>query len=302
MGFSLLVYLVVIALARTGRVAVAAIALVLLSTIGAALAVLGTPGVTEAVFFLVLPVLIAELVLRPWQVWGAVLASVAVVATKAAAYRADLGPGDLGWNMLVSAVLIIMSVGIIGFIGARIMRQAFAEAAQAQLASEQAARQLAVLNAGLEGEVAARMTELQQALTIVEARAAEKQLLLDELATQRVVLREMSVPVLPISAKMLVLPLVGALDSDRLEDLRTQALGAVERFGARTLLLDITGVLVVDTEVAQGLVRTIQATRLLGAEPVLVGVRPEVAQAIVSLGVDLAGVRFAATLASALRM
>src|SRR5262249_60205332 len=107
---------------------------------------------------------------------------------------------------------------------------------------------------------------------------------------------ELSVPVLPISPTTLVMPLVGAFDETRLHIVQEQALQTIERSAARALVLDITGVPVVDAEVAAGLVGVVRAARLLGAEGVLVGVRPEVAQAIVGLGLPLDNVRTAATL------
>ena len=106
---------------------------------------------------------------------------------------------------------------------------------------------------------------------------------------QNTVIREMSVPILPVSAGSIVIPLIGALDSERLRMVQVQALHAIEHSVARYVLLDITGVPVVDTQVAQGLLSVVQAARLLGAEVVLVGVRPEVAQTIVALGLDLRG-------------
>ena len=72
-------------------------------------------------------------------------------------------------------------------------------------------------------------------------------------------------------------------------------LEAIERGGAKRLVLDITGIPAVDHDVAQGILRVAQAVRLMGARIVLAGIRPEVAQAIVSLGVDLDGLQTAAT-------
>jgi rsbT co-antagonist protein RsbR len=106
--------------------------------------------------------------------------------------------------------------------------------------------------------------------------------------------------VIPISATTLVMPLVGALDSTRLRQLQEQSLHALERTSAHTLVIDITGVPVVDTQVAQGLLMTVRAARLLGAHVVLVGIRPEVAQAIVGLGLDLSDVSTFSNLQSAL--
>ena len=94
------------------------------------------------------------------------------------------------------------------------------------------------------------------------------------------------------------MPLVGALDSARLHLLQDQALRAITESAARCLLLDITGVPVVDTHVAQELLKVVRAARLLGAEVVLVGIRPEVAQSIIGLGLQLGEVATQGTLQS----
>jgi rsbT co-antagonist protein RsbR len=154
---------------------------------------------------------------------------------------------------------------------------------------------------GLEAQVAERTAALQAALAEVESRAAEQSRLLAENQQQRATILEISVPVLPVSADTLVMPLVGALDSGRLRQLHEQALRALERSSARRLLLDITAVPVVDSQVAQGLIVTVQAGRLLSAAVMLVGIRPEVAQAIVGLGLNLDGIRTFSDLQTALQ-
>jgi rsbT co-antagonist protein RsbR len=141
---------------------------------------------------------------------------------------------------------------------------------------------------------------VQDALTVIEARANEQARLLAEVEQQRETIRALSIPVIPVSASTLVMPLVGALDGERIALLRGEALQAIQRKGARYLMLDTTGVPVVDSEVAQGIVSVVQAARLLGAEVILVGIRPEVAQAIVGLSLDLQGVRVFSDLESAL--
>ncbi|MEP7188743.1 MAG: STAS domain-containing protein [Roseiflexaceae bacterium] len=154
--------------------------------------------------------------------------------------------------------------------------------------------------AGLEAEVAARTDEVRKALNDVEIRADAQAHLLDEIAQQRALIRDLSVPVLPVSPTTLVMPLVGALDSARLRLVQEQALRSIERTNAQRLVLDITGVPLVDSQVAQGLLAVVQAARLLGAEAVLVGVRPEVAQTMVGLGLVLPGLRAYADLQTAL--
>lgn len=144
---------------------------------------------------------------------------------------------------------------------------------------------------GLEQRVADRTVDLQQALAEVETRAREQELLLEENRKQRETIHEMSVPVLPVNDSTLVMPLVGAMDTERLRLLQDQALRAIERSRTHSLILDITGVPIVDSQVAQGLIGVVQAAHLLGTEVLLVGVRPEVAQAIVALGLNLPGLR-----------
>ncbi len=153
----------------------------------------------------------------------------------------------------------------------------------------------------LEHRVAQRTADLQAALAEVQARAREQARLLEENAQQRQVIRELSVPVLPVTSDILVMPLIGAIDTERLSDIQERALHALQRSRARYLLVDITGVPVVDSQVAQGLIAIARMTRLLGADMILIGIRPEVAQTIVGLGLDLSAFRTAADLQTVLR-
>jgi rsbT co-antagonist protein RsbR len=98
---------------------------------------------------------------------------------------------------------------------------------------------------------------------------------------------ELGAPVLPVLPKVLVAPLIGSLDSARIQLVEQNVLAAIERYRAAKAIFDITGVTVVDTQVAQALIRLASAVWLLGAEPILVGIRPEVAQTIVGLGLKL---------------
>lgn len=182
----------------------------------------------------------------------------------------------------------------------------FVERLRAQIDDAIAARrarelELEALGRRLELSVRERTADLEIALGALEQRATEAERLVAENHRQRGVIRALSIPILPIDGRTLVIPLVGELDGQRLEDLTAGALEAVGRLGARRLLLDITGVPLVDTRVAQSLIRTLRAVGLLGAEVVLVGVRPEVAQAIVGLGIDLGPIPAYADLQSALR-
>jgi rsbT co-antagonist protein RsbR len=121
----------------------------------------------------------------------------------------------------------------------------------------------------------------------------------NQLATidmQQAVIREMSVPILPLGANTLVMPLVGALDATRLQHLQEQALLAIEQRSTNYFILDITGVPVIDTHVAHGLIQVIQAARLLGTQVLIVGIQPEIAQTMVGLGIDFEGIITRSTL------
>jgi rsbT co-antagonist protein RsbR len=99
--------------------------------------------------------------------------------------------------------------------------------------------------------------------------------------------REISTPLVPVMDGILVMPIVGEVDGRRAQQMQEMLLEGISRGGADTVILDITGVPVVDTSVANALIQAARASRLLGAESVLVGITPEVAQSLVGLGVDL---------------
>jgi rsbT co-antagonist protein RsbR len=112
---------------------------------------------------------------------------------------------------------------------------------------------------------------------------------------------EISTPVIQIWDGILAMPLIGTLDSSRALVVMENLLHEIVRTGSSMAILDISGVPTVDSMVAQHLIKTITATRLMGAECIISGIRPEIAQTIVQLGIDLSRVVTKATLASALK-
>lgn len=115
-------------------------------------------------------------------------------------------------------------------------------------------------------------------------------------------IRELGCPIIPLLHDVLLVPLIGAIDSQRSQQIIGTILAAIGEHRAHTVLLDITGVPVVDTQVASSLIHTAQAATLLGTRVVMVGIRPEIAQSIVGLGIDLHQLTVYSTLASALSM
>jgi rsbT co-antagonist protein RsbR len=120
------------------------------------------------------------------------------------------------------------------------------------------------------------------------------------IARQQNEMLELSTPVVQLWDRILALPLIGTLDSRRTQTVMESLLETIVATGAEIAIIDITGVPTVDTLTAQHLLRTVTATRLMGADCIISGIRPQIAQTIVHLGVDLGDVLTKASLASAL--
>lgn len=112
---------------------------------------------------------------------------------------------------------------------------------------------------------------------------------------------EISTPVIRVWEGVVALPIIGTLDSARTQVVMENLLNEIVASGSSIAILDISGVPAVDSLVAQHLIKTVSATRLMGAECIISGIRPEIAQTIVHLGIDLSNIVTKATLASALK-
>lgn len=122
------------------------------------------------------------------------------------------------------------------------------------------------------------------------------------IARQQQELLELSTPVVKLWDGVLALPMIGTLDSARTQVVMEALLQRIVETGAEIAIIDITGVPTVDTLTAQHLLKTVTAARLMGADCIISGIRPQIAQTIVHLGVDLADVSTKATLADAFRL
>jgi rsbT co-antagonist protein RsbR len=140
-------------------------------------------------------------------------------------------------------------------------------------------------------------------LDVSEARRRETELeqRLATIKLQNEAIQELSTPVIEVWDKVLVAPLVGVIDTDRARSLSDRTLGHVSRTGAEFVLIDLTGVEVLDTSTASHLVRLLACVRLLGAEGLITGISSHVAQTIVGIGVDLTAIRTYATVRDGLR-
>jgi len=156
-------------------------------------------------------------------------------------------------------------------------------------------------DAQLLGDEVWRTTELIDKLGMHTIKAFQKARE-EVIARQQQELLELSTPVVKLWDGILALPLIGTLDSARTQVVMETLLQRIVETGSGTAIIDITGVPTVDTQTAQHLLKTVTAIRMMGADCIISGIRPQIAQTIVHLGVDLQGVMTKATLADALAL
>lgn len=158
------------------------------------------------------------------------------------------------------------------------------------------------LSRELKGEELARETRMASALldslglyTVETYQKGREEII----ARQQAEMMELSTPVVQLWEGVLALPLIGTLDSERTQTVMENLLQKIVDTGAGIAIIDITGVPTVDTLVAQHLLKTVAAARLMGADCIISGIRPQIAQTIVHLGVALGDVTTKATMADA---
>jgi rsbT co-antagonist protein RsbR len=282
-----------LALLRRGQfqTAILLTCLGLILLLGGVLLTTGVGNSGAAIFGFALPIVLSGL-LSGWRTMSLVLvASIGAMSLSMileqmgvafigfAAPRGDNPAGIIGGFLVIALIL-----------GIFVTR--FGKALHTSLhESHQREQNLAALRDSLEQTIAEQTADLRQALIDAENQAAEQKRLLEENRHQRQALQELSVPLLPVDRQTLVLPLIGNLDDERMQALFDRALGAAERSTIRRLIIDISGVPLIDTQVARGLTQVVRALNLLGTEAIIVGVRPEVAETIVSLGLQFGEVR-----------
>jgi anti-anti-sigma factor len=302
LGLATLVFASAAILGKKGLVSAGAYILIVVSGIGALSGVFPDPNSPFNLFYLLVSVSLASVLLPPRQIWivlGLCLAGVAgVLARVPAETRTAI---DLNLASAHLTMLLVVSA-FISFIGARSLSLALKDADESRRRAEEANRQLEIANANLEARVEERTAAYR--LLADEQRAAVARLEESLEAQQRLnrMIAELAVPVIPVRHDTLVIPLIGSIDSHRVQSLLASALHSIEQTRARMLIIDVTGVAIIDSHVAAALLQVAQAARLMGAETILAGIRPEVAQTLISLGAGLHEMRTAATLEAALSL
>ncbi len=264
--------------------------------------VFGSADFSASAYYFVINILIAGVILPPVAIWGMVGINLAALIMAALFAREAIQAAPSILVTSVNAGMLQTFSALIVVLSTTTTTRAFGEVRKARAEAQRASQALAESNAGLERQVAERTAALSFTLGEREAQAVALQEALTARERMSELITELSLPVIPVAHDILVVPLVGALDSARAGLLLQRVLAQIEGRAARTVILDVTGLPIIDSQVARSLLTTAQAARLLGAGAILVGIRPEVAQALVSLGVDLAELRAYATLEQALGM
>ena len=135
-----------------------------------------------------------------------------------------------------------------------------------------------------------------------EAVNRELEAKLETIELQQTALRELSTPIIEVWSGVLCLPVVGVVDSHRSAEMTETLLDTIYTKQARTAIVDITGIDVMDTKTADHFIKMARAVRLLGADCILSGINPSIAQTLTHIGVDLAGVRTVRNLRDALQI
>ncbi len=207
--------------------------------------------------------------------------AITVVALVSSAVIGFIITGRLARNLtqLTTASLAVAA----GNLAQSVVVQGHDELAMLAATFNQMTRALQVANTEVEEsqrQIAEQMADRERTLAELQASLDVR----DQLSTT---VRMLASPVIPVMEGMLVMPLIGVIDSLRAAQMMETVLHAVEQRHAKIVLLDVTGVPLIDTHVAQTLLHIMQAVQLLGAKTILVGLRPELAQTIVGLGLNL---------------
>lgn len=295
-AIAIILFVGTVVVARRGQVTAGGLVLVGIILLALVASGVITPQNATTPFFLVVALLVAGVTLRPSGVGLTLLLALAALAIMAFVMGKTPPVAQPTLNTISSSASLCAFAGLAAILGLQSTNRALAAAQQARALAEATASQVTEVNKQLDLRIAERTAALNEALHDQALRAQELEAALTaqrELSEQIV---NLSSPMIPVRAQVLVVPLIGTLDSLRSTNLLERLLATIEQQHTRVVFLDVTGVPVIDTHAASALLQTAAAARLLGARLKLVGLRPEVAQALVHVGADLGQIETYATL------
>jgi anti-anti-sigma regulatory factor/HAMP domain-containing protein len=210
--------------------------------------------------------------------------------------NAAVGQRSSASNVIVQFLILSASVALLIVIASLVVTRSIAEPLGnlAETATQIAAGDLErTVEIEREDEIGAlaqafnSMTmRLRELISNLEQRLATEQEQRQTLEAQQKVIQQLSTPVIPVMERVIVMPLIGSVDSMRARDITRSLLAGISQHRAKVIILDVTGVPIVDSGVANYLNKTIQAARLKGAHTIVTGISDAVAETIVDLGID----------------
>lgn len=246
-----------------------------------------------SVMMLITPLLFASVSLRAWQIW------IAFIAIAIARVFINTQTRDTTTDILIFQIITFAVFTLMLFLGTRSLEQSLQQSDELRHVAEGSSNALAAANDNLEQAVNNRTADLQHALSDVRERELRLTQTLQKLSASQELVRSLSAPIIPILPSVIVVPLAGILDGEQAQRLMQQVLERISAQRSRDLILDITGVPIMDSHVANVVIQIAQAVKLLGTRTLLVGVRPEVAQTLVALNIEFGDLEIFADLQDA---
>ncbi|RRR77748.1 MAG: STAS domain-containing protein [Candidatus Viridilinea halotolerans] len=298
--FALPLGLFLITLTKRGFVDAVAITAVLVIVVSLGIAPFASASFLTSAYFFPLTTLVAGYTLRPRGILLTLLLN--LVTLGLVVWFLDATPPQVPSiaATTINAMALLVFGSIIAVLSAFTASRTIATIRQAREEAHQARDALTEANAHLEEQVALRTADLTHALTAIESHAQELEAHLTTQQQLNEVISQLALPLLPVRRDILVVPLVGTFDSRHMDLIEQRILKTIEKRVTRVLIFDVTGVACIDTLTAKILLQSATALHLMGTRSVLVGIRPEVAQTLVSLGIDLGDLTTYADLETAL--
>ena len=249
-----------------------------------------------APFFMAISLFSASIMLKPRAVLIILVIDIIVLWWALLFPAHAFFEGPYGYDAAVYSTILLIMVAVLTYMSARNTYQELQAAHQFTNQTQHDRQILEMDNLELERRVVERSQELTDALSQQEAQtlAFQESTHIQDQLHQEILL--LPVPIIPITTRVLIAPLIGIIDQARAERIVPILLAEIKRQRAKTLLLDVTGMAIIDRAVAQILIQIAETSRLLGTQTILIGLRPEVAQSLVAFNSDLRVLRSAASL------
>lgn len=289
--------LLIIWITQRGHVSFAGIALLIILIFFINLTLFLNHHLSDTPYFMLIPMGVAAAILTPRQIimlalilLGTLTPLMFIVWQGSTSVTADFER-----RIAVNAYIIIIASAFLSYLISRSI-------STFMLRTQGAQQQLHDLNNSLELQVTQRTADLAHALEYQQQQANELRQSLQQQQELSDIVHALSLPLIPVRDNVLVLPLIGHPDHMPSQTILEHVLHEVEQRHARALILDLTGIALVETHLAQTFLRLGQALQLLGATLIIVGIRPEVAQTLVSLNASLSQFQSAASLQEGIAM